>query len=146
MVHGEQAYIYLQLTLVASVNLAVWCEFSETVCDLSNKMTLIGDWDPDIVFSPIQLKVPDPVYVEPLVPLAPTRAMTVKVPTTSLGQGDCFLDNIIKVYLVPLAIIKENATSVSLATHVLMRPLATYELLPRNNAVWWVIIGNGVFN
>ena len=90
LVHGARAYIYLRLTFGASANPAVWCRFSEMVCDLSNEITLIGDWDPDILFSPIQPTVPDPIYVDPFVPLAPARVMAVELPTTSLGRGDCF--------------------------------------------------------
>ena len=61
--------------------------------------------------------------------------MTVKVLTTSLGQGKCFLDNIIKVFLVCPAIIKKNTASVPLAMHVLMRPLATDEPVPRKETL-----------
>ena len=48
LVRGELAYIYLQLMFGASANPAVWCGFSDMVCDLSNKMTLIGDLDQNI--------------------------------------------------------------------------------------------------
>ena len=105
------------------------------VCDLSNEITLIGDWDPDILFSPIQATVPDPIYVDPLVPLAPARAMAVKVPTTLLGRGDCFLDDIIKVFLARWDIIKRNAASVPLAMHASMRPLAKDEPVPRKETI-----------
>ena len=98
-------------------------------------MTLIGDWDPDILFSPIQPKVSNPVYVDPLVLLAPARAMIVEVPTTSLGQGDCFLDDIIKIFLAHLSIFKKNAASVPLAIHVLMRPLTKDEPVPRKETL-----------
>ena len=40
-------------------------------------MTLIVDWDPDILFSPIQPKVPEPVYIDPLIPPVPAKAMAV---------------------------------------------------------------------
>ena len=62
-------------------------------------------------FSPVQPKVPVALYVDPIIPIAPAREMTVEVPTTSLGRGDCFLDDIIKVYLNCLSIIKKDATS-----------------------------------
>ena len=97
------------------------------VCDLSNKITLIGDWDPDNLFSPIQPKVPTAVYIDPLIPIAPARAMAVEVPTTSLGQGDYFLDDIIKVFLDCLTINRRNTALVPLAMHVLMTPLSKYE-------------------
>ena len=123
------------MTFGASANPAVWCGFSEMVCDLSNKITLIGDWDPDILFSPIQPIVPDPIYVDPLVPLAPAKAMVVEVPTTSLGRGDCFLDDIIKVFVARWDIIKRNAASVPLAMHVSMRPLAKDKPVPRKETL-----------
>ena len=106
LAHAKRAYIYLRLTFGASVNPAMWYRFSEMICDLSNEMTLIGNWDPDILSSPIQPEVPDPVYIDPSVSLAPARAMTVEVPTTSLGRGDCCLDDNIKVFLARLSIIK----------------------------------------
>ena len=101
------------------------------VYDLSNEITLIGYWDPDILFSPIQPKVPTPVYIGPLILLAPARAMAVKVLTTSLGRGDCFLDDTIKLFLDHLSIIKKNVALVPLVIHVLMRPLTKDEPVPR---------------
>ena len=135
LVQGKRACIYLQLTFGASANPAVWCGFSKMVCDLSNEMTLIGDLDPDNLFSPTQPKVPTPVHIDPLVLLAPARAMAVKVLTTSLGRDDCFLDDIIKVFLNRLSIIKKNAASVPLAMNVLMRLLAKDEPVPRRETL-----------
>ena len=74
------------------------------------------------------------MYVDLCVPLAPVRALVVEVQTTSLGRGDCFLEDIIIVFLVHLAIIK-NVTSILLAMHVLMRPLATDEPVPRKETL-----------
>ena len=67
-------------------------------------MTLIGDWDPDILFNPIQPKV---LEIDPLIPLILARAMAVKVQTISLGCGNCFLDDIIKTFLAYLSITKK---------------------------------------
>ena len=61
--------------------------------------------------------------------------MAVKVPTTSLGKGDCFLDDIIKVFVASWDIIKRNASSVPLAMHVSMRPLAKDKLVPRKETL-----------
>ena len=105
------------------------------VCDLSNEITLIGDWDPDILFSLIQPKVPTLVYIDSLILLAPARAMAGKVPTTWLNFDDCFLDDIIKVFLDCLSIIKRNATLVLLAMHVSMRLLAKDEQVPRKETL-----------
>ena len=120
LVQGKRAYIYLRLTFGASANLTVFCGLNEMLCDLSNEITLVGDWDPDFLFSLIQPKIPVAVYVDPLIPTAPARKMVEEVSTTSLGRDDYFLDNIIKVFLNRLTIIKRNAVSVPLAIHVLM--------------------------
>ena len=135
LVQGKRAYIYLRLTFGASANPAVVCGLSEIVCDLSNEITLVGDWDPDILFSPIQPKVPALVYVDPIIPIAPAGEIVVEVPITSLGRGDCFLDDIIKVFLNRPTIIKRNAASVPLAIYVSMRPLSTDETVPRKGTL-----------
>ena len=53
LVHGKIAYIYLRLTFGASANPTVFCGLSEMVCDLSNEITLVKEWDPDVLFSPV---------------------------------------------------------------------------------------------
>ena len=57
--------------------------------------------------------------------------MAVEVPTRSLGRGDCYLDDIIKVYLGLKHIIWKHAASAPLALYVSMRPLAEDEPVPR---------------
>ena len=105
------------------------------VCDLSNEITLVKEWDPDVLFSPVQPKVPPALYVDPSIHIAPARELAVEVPTTSLGRGDCFLDDIIKVCLNRLDIIKRNAASVPLAMYVSMRPLSQDEPVPRKETL-----------
>ena len=87
------------------------------------------------LFSPVQPKVPTALYVDPSIPIVPAREMAVEVPTISLGRGDCFLDNIIKVFLNRLTIIKRNATLVPLAMHVSMRPLSQDEPVQRKETL-----------
>ena len=135
LVHSRKAFIYLRLTFGAAANPAVFCGLSNMVCDLSNEITLVKEWDPDVLFIPVQPKVPPVLYVDPSIPIAPAREMAVEVPTTSLGRGDCFLDDIIKVYLNRLDIIKRNAASVPLAMHVSMRPLSQDKLVQRNETL-----------
>ena len=57
--------------------------------------------------------------------------MAVEVPTRSLGRGDCYLDDIIKIFLGLNHIIQKHAASALLALHVSMRPLADDEPVPR---------------
>ena len=86
LVHGKKAYIYLRLTFGAATNPAVFCGLSEMVCDLSNEITLVKEWDLDFLFSPVQPRVPPADYLDPSIPIAPTRALAVEVSTTSLGR------------------------------------------------------------
>jgi hypothetical protein len=51
------------------------------------------------LFSPAQVTVPAPKYLEASIPLALARPLALDIPTTAKGQGDCFVDDIIKVYL-----------------------------------------------
>jgi hypothetical protein len=48
----------------------------------------------------------------------------VDIPTTAKGRGDCFVDDIIKVYLDDPIQIKRHAASAPLAIHIAMRPNA----------------------
>ena len=128
--NGTRVYIYLRLTFRALANPAVFCGISEMVCD-----TLVGEWDPDIVSSPIQPKVPAAMCVDPFIHIASARETAVEVPTRSLVRGDCFLDNIIKVFSNHRTIIKRNAASVPLAIHVSMRPLSKDEPVPRKKTL-----------
>ena len=121
---GKIAYIMLVLSFGGSANPQVWCGFSEMLCDLSNEMPLMKNWDPDELFSPTQPKVPLPDFLEETMPYATAQPMAVEVPTRSLGRGDCYLDDIIKVYLGLKHIIWKHAASAPLALHVSMRPLA----------------------
>ena len=90
--------------------------------DLSNEIPLMKDWDPESLHSPIQETIPEPIYESNDVPIAKARPMAVSIPTTGLGRGDCFIDDVIKVYLARKSNIQRHAQSTPLAIHVSMRP------------------------
>ena len=96
---GKIAYIMLVLSFGGSANPQVWCGLSEMLCILSNDIPSMNNWDPDELFCPTQPEVPPPDFLEDTVPYATARTMAVEVPTRSLGRGDCYLDDIIKVYV-----------------------------------------------
>ena len=125
----------LVLSFGGSANPQAWCGFSEMLCDLSNEMPLMKNWDLDELFSLTQPEVPLPDFLEDTVPYATARTMAVEVPTRSLGRGDCFLDDIIKVYVGLREIIQKHAASAPLALHVSMRPLAEEEPIPRKQTL-----------
>ena len=86
--------------------------------------TLMREWDPKMLHSPLQLLVPDPEYEKDSVPFAPAKPMVVNIPTTSLGRGNCFIDDIVKVYLCRPEKIKGRVMSAPPAVHKVMRPFA----------------------
>ena len=133
---GQIAFIMLRLCFGASVNPPTWCSFSEMVTDLSNELPLIKDWNPDELHHPMQPKVPDPEYAEESIPLAAAKEMAINVPTTALGRGDCFIDDIIKVFLDTKEAIRRHASSALLAIFVSIRPFAgERETVPRKEVV-----------
>lgn len=84
----------------------------------------------------MQPKVPDPEYLEESIPLAAAKEMTIDVPTTALGRGDCFIDDIIKVFLDTMEAIRRHASSALLAIFISIRPFAgEKETVPRKEVV-----------
>ena len=95
----------------------------------------MSNWDPKVLFSPTQPVVPFPDFFDRDVPYAKARPMAVEIPTGSLGRGDCFLDDIIKVYLGLKEVIEKHAASAPLALFVSMRPLFKKEHVPRKETL-----------
>ena len=120
----------LRLSFGGSANPQVGCGFSKLLCNLSNEISVMPNWDPKVLFSPTQPVVPFPDFVAREVPYSKACPMAVDIPTHLLGHGDCFLDDIIKVYLVLKEVIKKHAASAPLALFVSMRPLAEKEPVP----------------
>ena len=135
LVQGMIAYIFLRLSFGGSPNPPCWCGFSEMLCDLANEITLIKEWDPGKLHSPLQPTAPTPIYEDKSVPFAEARKLAVEVPRTSLGRGDCFIDDIVWVYLAQEEVIKRNTAAALLALHVSMRSIATDEPHPRKETL-----------
>lgn len=103
---------------------------------LSNKLPLILDWDAAVFHSPIQSNVPAPVYREESVPFTAAKPMAVDVPTASLGWGDNFVDDIIKIFMNFPHISMNHVQSAPLAPFVLMHPNASGgELVPQQEKI-----------
>jgi hypothetical protein len=132
IVFAKIAYIALRLTFRGSPNPPTWCAFLEMVMDLSNEIPLCPEWDPSITKSPIQPMAPKPVFVAEDVPIAPGRPMAVLIPVTSTGRSDCYIDDIIKVFLALSSNYERQTQAVPLAVYVTMRPHAVDdEPIPR---------------
>ena len=116
------AYLCLRLSYDGAPNPPTFCCFSETVNDLSNKLPLMIQWDLKKLYSPLQLLVSKPEYVKESVPIASAKPMAVNIPTTILGRGDVFIDDIIKVYIDRPEQIQCHGASAPLVVHAAMRP------------------------
>ena len=117
---GDLVFIALRLSFRGSVNPPSWCCFSEMVTDLSNKLAQMRDWDPDVLHSPVQPSIPIPVYKDNDIPIAQGRPLAMEILTTGQGRGDCFVDDIVKIFLAFPNVIKRHAASCPLAAYVLM--------------------------
>ena len=103
------------------------------VTDLSNEIPRCENWDPTTLHSPIQPKVPSPVYkTDDNEPIGQARTLAVNIPTDDMGRADCFIDDIIKVMLDRPDNIIRHATATPLAVFACARPHAgNGEPIPR---------------
>jgi hypothetical protein len=124
IIFASIAYIALRLTFGGSPNPPTWCAFSEMVSDLSNEIPLCPDWDPAALHSPDQPVAPEPKPYPPGIPLAPARPMAVGVPTSVTARTDCFIDDLIRVFLDTPEARAREPHAVPLAIFVTSRPHA----------------------
>lgn len=123
VIFGEIAYLALRLTFGGSANPPAWCAFSEMVTDLSNEIALCDDFDPATLASPDHSnptfrELPDDV------PVAEAREIAVPIPTTLNARFDCFIDDIIQVFLDSPENRRRQPAIVPLAVFATLRPHA----------------------
>jgi hypothetical protein len=125
------AYLSLRLAFGGSPNPACFCAFSEALTDLSNELSC-SNFDPDEVRSPVvepsTLRETD--YPTEFTPIAEGIPPAVEVPTTLDSRKDCFIDDIVVVFLATTKNLKREVHSVPLAAHLLSRPHAGEEKEP----------------
>jgi hypothetical protein len=140
IVFREIAYIALRLTFGGSANPPAWCAISEMVTDLSNKIALAPQYEPS--------KIPVPGFtaltfneLPDSEPIAPARQMAVEVPTALDSRHDCFIDDIVQIFLdteanrrrmpgvVPLAVFATCRPHAGPDKPVIRRPLLSPEKL-----------------
>jgi hypothetical protein len=92
------AYIALRMTFGGSANPPAWCAFSEMVTDLATEIALAPGYDPTTMRapgfeSPSFKELPDSITV------ARAKEMAVTIPTTLTARHDCFIDDVIQIFL-----------------------------------------------
>jgi hypothetical protein len=127
---NNYAYIYNRLTFGGSPNPPTWCNFSEIVTRLSNKISQCKDWDLDKLRSPNQPVTPTPIREMPGITIAKAWPMTVHVPMTATSRANDFINDLINVFLDSEYNLARQPHTVPLAMYVTSRPHAGDDLEP----------------
>ena len=129
------AYIALRLTFGGSANPPGFCAFSEMVADLANEIRLCNEWDGQLR-SPAQPQTPTALRQPKSIPFQRARPCAVKIPTTVTGRTECFIDDLINVFLGSASNILTEPHVVPLAIHLSSRPHADQqEPVPRRQVI-----------
>ena len=122
-VHEDLAYISLRLTFGGSPNPPTWCLVSEMVTDLANEISKCKEWDHRSLRSPSQPDTPEPKRWPPSVPITKGKPLALKVPVRGANEGrvDCFIDDLIHVFLDTSENCQRQPHVVPLAMHLTSR-------------------------
>jgi len=123
LVVEEVAYLALRLAFGGSPNPACWCAISETITDMANDLSCSA-WDPTDLVSPTVLSehlTPRDYDDEGEVPSL-AMAPAFEIPTSLQSRKDCFVDDIVCVFLDTEENRKREGHSVPLAVHAVSRP------------------------
>jgi hypothetical protein len=134
-VTSKIAYIALRLTFGGKACPNEWSVISETTTDLANDLLRCPDWNPDEIHAPIQKHVPETVYLSADTPFAPGLPLVVNLPNDDQGKADCYLDDIISIIPDINKNLKRGAAAVPLAIHLIGRPMADSEPIPRDDLI-----------
>ena len=117
------AFATLQLTFGGSPNLPGFCAFSEMVADLANKIHMCNTtWDHTVLFSPSQPTPPISKRLDPAVSFSPAAQLVVDIPAPYNSGVDCFINDLINVFLDNGDNWRRKAQIVPLAIHIQMVP------------------------
>ena len=98
------AFVYFRMTFGGLPNPPTWCDFSEMVADLANKISLCKDWDPSENRSPDQPVTPKPKQLDASISHAPAWEMAVVIPAPETSTFPDLPENLAqKPHTVPLA-------------------------------------------
>jgi hypothetical protein len=130
---GGLAFVSLWLPSGGRACPSLWSNVSETITDLSNALALDTAWDPDTLHSPLQHLIPRMLSEPDTVPFAEALPTSVTIPKSGGNcKADIFIGDLISVILNDGAGCKRGAASSLLAIHMVGRPVASHEPVPRN--------------
>ena len=130
-VEMDLAFLSLRLTFGGAPNPNFWGEISESTTDLANALLQLDDWDPTILASPIQHKVPKVEENLDDAPFTQALPLAVSLDPNDKGKADVYIDDITSV----VADIENNAArgeaAVLLAMHLIGRPFDAEDPIKR---------------
>ena len=133
IIHNDLALPGLRLTFGGTPCAYEFCVASETSADLANDILHAPDWDPRELSSPHTCKIPEAKTLPDSIPFGQAAELDVEVPVDCYGCVDDFVDD--GIVLVPD--INDNrargAGALTLAIHIICRPLATDEPIARDD-------------
>jgi hypothetical protein len=139
------AYIALRMTFGGLANPPAWCAFSEMVTDLTTEISLASDYDPATTKAP-DFQAPEFKELPDYTPFGRAREMAVKIPTTLSSRHDCFIDDVIQIFLdtpdnrrrmpgiVPLAVFATCRPHAGEGEPIVCRPLLSPSKLEAEGA------------
>ena len=130
-IHDNLAYLEMRLSFGGSGCPPTWCTASEIATDLANDLILCCDWSPKICQSPVQQLVPPPNRLPLSIPFGTALPLALEPPACPEGKVDCFVDDVTTVFLDTPENCVRTPAAVPLAIHILNRPLASDEPIPR---------------
>jgi hypothetical protein len=102
---------------------------------LANDILHCSDWDPSVLSSPHQSKLPPAQYLSNSIPFAPAADLDVDIPNDDMGRIDDFIDDGIVIVPDLKDNIHRGVAAMLLAIHTLCRPLATDEPIHREDCL-----------
>ena len=125
LVASGVAYLMLRLAFGGSGNPPCFCAFSETLTDLANEISCSNFRPQDFHLPTVRAGHLEPRrYPVPDQPFGQGIPTAVQVPTTLDSRKDCFIDDIINVFLGTPTNLEREGYTVPLAVHLLSRPHA----------------------
>ena len=124
-------HVAQRLTFGGAPNPAIWSAISELVTDLSNDM-LLSDWEPSMLCSPYVSPDTLPHLLPSDMPFGAAVPLSVSPIPLSCGQFNCFIDDQIGAAIDTPRNRRRLATVAATAVHVVGRPVAPDEPIPRD--------------
>ena len=133
MEDSHEALIALRLTFGGRPCPSLWCDISEPICDLTNDILRCQEWDPSILHSPIQAKIPPPKFLADDIPFAEALPTIVEIPEEDDGKADLYIDD--QATWVPDIgnNLNRGAAAAALSAHIAARPVHPSEKVERDD-------------